>query len=103
MSTYNREMPVPRPVSGDSGRIPDPRKISRFHPDQPSMKGIDLMSFTAQWQRWWPLLAAGFLTALAFVIQPGLLRGTPAVVVALVAVLVAAAGAASTALMVGAQ
>ena len=77
MNTYNREMPVPRPVSGDSGRIPDPRKISRFHPDQPSMKGIDLMSFTAQWQRWWPLLPTGFLTALAFVISPACVERRP--------------------------
>ncbi len=49
------------------------------------------MSFTAQWQRWWPLAAAGVLTALAFVIQPGLVGGMPPVVVALVAVLVAGA------------
>ena len=49
------------------------------------------MSFTALWQRWWPLPAAVLVTAIAFVIQPGLVGGMPPVVVALVAVLVAGA------------
>jgi len=47
-----------------------------------------MSSSTAQWQRWWPLPVAVFLTALSFVIQPAPVRGLPPVMVAFVAILV---------------
>jgi len=47
-----------------------------------------MSSSTAQWQRWWPLRVAVFLTALSFVIQPAPVRGLPPVMVAFVAILV---------------
>jgi hypothetical protein len=53
------------------------------------MKGIDLMSFAAKWQRWWPLLAAVFVTAIALP-GSGVLNGTPPVLVIIVAPVVAA-------------
>ena len=48
------------------------------------------MSFTAEWQRWWPLLAAVCVTAIALP-GSGVLNGTPTVIVVAVGVAVAAA------------
>ena len=48
------------------------------------------MSFTAEWQRWWPLLAALCVTAIALP-GSGVLNGTPTVIVVAVGVAVAAA------------
>lgn len=47
------------------------------------------MSFAAKWQRWWPLLAAVFVTAIALP-GSGVLNGTPTVIVIAVGVAVAA-------------